>query len=299
MLFLAHLSKDRFILETLLATAEAQFTTAPLATLQQDVAFLNKLDSSVPKLRLADQNVRETREQLLDTADRTEEDQRKFEEQERAQIENASSALGRLNAALKTIQILGQLLKNFPADYERDDKDRIIAVSCALGRRVLGSLLQSIEQHEALFLQDMIRLITRSRPNLPETKLRARAASAIFALSELAATGMVVRIAHALGSKDLTSTYERVFPDMKTAILRLVYTALRLEHYEDFPEGLIRDEAKALRRNGFAFRVLRDLVVRYLNMFPTDFRLKQRLSEMLRLNFQKIRTPKPAQRLLK
>jgi hypothetical protein len=36
LLFLAHLSKDRFILETLLATAEAQFTEAPLTALQQD-----------------------------------------------------------------------------------------------------------------------------------------------------------------------------------------------------------------------------------------------------------------------
>jgi hypothetical protein len=257
------------------------------------------MESTVPKLRLADRDARDAREELLEAADCSEEQQRKFEEQQQAQIESASSALGRLNAALKTIQILGQVPKNFPADFERDDKDRIITVSCALGRRVLGSLLHSIEQHEALFLQDMIRLITRRTSSIPENKLRERAASAIFALSELAATGMVVRISHALGSKDLTPTYERVFPNANTAMLRLVYAALRLEHYEKFPEGLIREEAKVLRRNAFAFRVLRDLVVRYLNMFPTDFRLKQRLSETLHLDFQKVSAPKPAQRLLK
>jgi hypothetical protein len=299
LLFLAHLSKDRFVLNTLVAAAEAQFTEAPVATLQRDVEFLNKIESTVPKLPIADRNARDAREELLEAADRNEEQQRKFEEQQQAQIENASSALGRLNAALKTIQILGQILKNFPADFERDDKDRIITASCALGRRVLGSLLQSIEQNEALLLQDMIRLITRRRSSLSETKLRERAASAIFALSELAATGMVVRISHALGSKDLTATYERVFPDVKVSMLRLVYAALRLEHYDEFPEGLIRKGAKALRRNPFAFRVLRDLVVRYLTMFPADFRLKQRLSEMLHLDFQTVRAPKPTQRLLK
>lgn len=299
LLFLAHLSKDRFILRTLLSTAESQFIEAPLATLQDDVQFLNKLDSTIPRLRLPEENLRDAREHLLEAADRNEDEQRKFEQAEQAEIENATSALGRLNAALKTVQILGQILKNFPADFERDEKDRIIIASCTLGRRVLGSLLHSVEAHEALFLTDMVRLIARIKSNIPEHKLRERAAAAVFALSELAATGMVVRMSHALGSKDLTSTYERVFPSMTSPILRLVYAALRLEHYEEFPEGLIRDEAKTLRRNAFAFRVLRGLVVRYLTMFPTDFRLKQRLSQTLNLDFQKVRNPKQEQRLLR
>ena len=64
---------------------------------------------------------------------------------------------------------------------------------------------------------------------------------------------------------------------MNPTILRLVYVALRLEHYADFPERLILSEALNLRSNPFAFRILRALVVRYLTLFPTDFRLQQRL----------------------
>jgi hypothetical protein len=86
-------------------------------------------------------------------------------------------------------------------------------------------------------------------------------------------------MSHALGSKDLTATYERLFPNIKTAVMRLVYVALQLDHYDRFPDSLVRDQAKELRHNAFGIRVLRNLVVRYLAIFPTDFRLKQRLSE--------------------
>ena len=82
-------------------------------------------------------------------------------------------------------------------------------------------------------------------------------------------------------------------------MMRLVYVALQLDHYEQFPESLIRQECKALRANPFSFRVLRYLVARYLALFPTNFQLKQQLSELLHLDFEQLRLPKKEQQLLK
>ncbi len=144
----------------------------------------------------------------------------------------------------------------------------------------------------------MLQLIARRRPNLSTERLREGAVSAVLGLSELAAFGMVVRLSHALGSKNLTSTYDRTFEGNDITILNLVYIALRLEHYDDFPERLILEAAAAMRTNAFGFRILRGLVVRYLTLFPTDFRLKQRLSSKLNLDFRRIRAPRQEQRLL-
>jgi hypothetical protein len=73
-----------------------------------------------------------------------------------------------------------------------------------------------------------------------------------------------------IGSKDLTTTYERVFPQLQSVMMRLVYVSLRLEHYENFPESLVRKEADELQSNPFSFRVLRFLVARHFAIFPTD-----------------------------
>jgi len=298
LLFLAHLSKDRLILKTLLGEAKSQYAKAPEATLEKDVKFLNRLDGTIRRLKLPDKSGRESRKEQLKIIDRTEKQQQQFEAAQRAELESVNTALGQLNAALKTIQILGQLLKNFPANFDRQEKDQIINACCSLGRRVLGDILGLVEKNETAFLQDMVQLIARRRSNIGAQKLRERAVSAVSALAELASAGIIIRMSHSLGSKDLTTTYERLFPQTQISILRLVYASLRLEHYEEFPEGLIVDEARRLKNNALAFRVLRFLVVRYLAIFPTDFRLKQRLSELLRLDFQSVRLPKKEQKLL-
>src|SRR5205085_9138484 len=125
LLFLSHLSKDRRILETLLAAADAQYKDTSGVTLGKDVEFLNKLDGKVGKLKLPSKSLEETRKATLARLDAEREEQIAFETSRRADIENEATFLGRLNGALKTIQILGQFLKNFPADLDRAEKDRV------------------------------------------------------------------------------------------------------------------------------------------------------------------------------
>jgi hypothetical protein len=298
LLFLAHLCKDRKILDVLLSAANSQFTDASEAALEEDVHFLNKLNNAITKLALPNKSPAETRKAYLEELQASTDQEEEFEVARREEIEAANTALGSLNSALKTIQILGQLLKNFPANYDRSDKDKIISECCDLGRRVIGDLLAVFEKHERTFLEDMLRLIARRHTGLPRHKLQDRAVNAACALYELAAAGMVIRLSHALGSKDLTTTYERIFPELESTIMRLVYVSLRLEHYENFPDSLVRKEAKKLQSNPFSFRVLRFLVARHFAIFPTDFKLKQSLSQSLALDYKRVRTPRRQQKLI-
>jgi hypothetical protein len=298
LLFLAHLSKDRRLLEILLESAVAQFAAAPEAALEKDVEFLNRLDGSTAELVLPHEEPAEARQNYLEDLKSSDEEEERFRLERRQEIESANSALGRLNSALKTIQILGQVLKNFPANYDRTDKDNMIGACCALGGRVLGGLISSFRENETEFLEDMLRLIARRKPNMRDEKLRGRAVTAACGLYELASAGIIIRLSHAVGSSELTTTYERLFPSFKSALMRLVYISLRLEHYEQFPESLVRSEAKSLHDNPFSFRVLRFLVARHFAIFPTDFRVKQSLATVLKLDYTKVRVPRSQQKLL-
>lgn len=299
LLFLSHLSKKRVILDALLASADAQYPDAQQAMLEHDVGFLNQMHGVVGKLRLPDKPTTTTRQEMIENLDAAREEELEFEEQRKPEIESDSSLLGRLNSALKTIQILGQFLKNFPADFDRGDKDRIIAACCSLARRALGDFIALVQRNETVILQEMLFLIGRRKPGIDAQKLRDRAVITVVSLCELASVGMITRLSYALGSRELSATYDRLFPTFAEPIMRLVYVAVQLDHYDEFPEGLIREEGKALHKNPFAFRILRYLVARYLALFPTDFRLKQRLSDLLQLDFQKVRIPKKEQQLLK
>jgi len=112
LLFLAHHSKDRRILDTLLAACEAQYIETPPAILGDDVRFLNDLNGKIENVVIPSLSITELREQELERLDIQRQDEDEFEETNRRELEAHNTLLGKLNAALKTIQILGQFLKN-------------------------------------------------------------------------------------------------------------------------------------------------------------------------------------------
>ena len=299
LLFLAHLSKEQIILDSLLATAESQYSGCSEAKLEEDVVFLNQLSGTVNKLKLPERPVAETRREYLESEDAAREEDLAFEVQQKAAIESENSILGRLNAALKTIQILGQFLKNFPANLDRAQKNRIIFACSKLGKQALGDILGMVKRNESEMLEEMLFLISRRRPGIEPDKLRDRAASAVVALCEIASTGMIHRLSYAIGSNELSTTYDRIFPLHNETIMRLLYVSLQLEHYNHFPEGLIDQEIRLLSKNPFAFRILRCLVARHLAVFPADFRLKQRLANLFDLDYQKVSIVRDELKLLK
>ena len=65
LLFLTHLSKDPFIVETILKHASAIFSSFPVATFQGDVEFLKDLAKDVDKIVLHDKDFSEIKEERL------------------------------------------------------------------------------------------------------------------------------------------------------------------------------------------------------------------------------------------
>jgi len=119
LLFLAHHSKDRRILETLLTVCESQYIETLPTTLGEDVRFLNELSGTIDSLVIPDLPIAERRKQELEKLDLQRQEVDEFEQKNRKELEAHNTLLGKLNASLKTTQILGQFLKNFPADLNR------------------------------------------------------------------------------------------------------------------------------------------------------------------------------------
>jgi len=299
LLFLSHLSKDSRILETLLAACDSQYAAAPSASLDNDVGFLNDLTGEAQKLIVVDGSLADMRQRELEKLDASRNDELAYEEANKKEIEAQDTLLGRLNAALKTIQILGQFLKNFPANLDRSKKDRVISACCDLARRALGGYLEIVRENESDFLRDMVFIIASRKPDISAAKLKEHAATAVVTLSELASFGMISRLSYSLGSSELMNTYDRYFEKAEVSFLRLVHTALKLDHYTSFPESHLTDEVAQLRKNPFAFKLLQQLAVRHMFMFPVDFRLRQKMSVLLKLDYKRLTIPKPDQRLLK
>ncbi len=298
LLFLSHHSKDSRILDTLIAACDAQYESAPEATLDTDVAFLNDLGTGVQRITLPQLSVTQMREQELARLDAVQREEIDYEEAHRAELEAANTLLGRVNSALKTLQILGQFLKNFPADLEIAEKDRIIVAMSGLARRTLGNYLKQLSENEDAFLREFVQIIAQRHPSVGLEKQKVHAAAALATYGELASLGLVHRLAIAMGSNLLMPTYDRFFQSSNVPFMRLTFLALKLDHVTVFPESLVEEELPFENKNPLRFRLARHIVTRHMFTFQVPYQLKQKLAKWLHLDYQKLQQPNPARRLI-
>jgi hypothetical protein len=299
LLFLSHLTKDKRILEAILAVSSLEFVEFMPARLEGDIEFLRSLQTDFGAIEIPDKDFVDLRREELARLERERIDELEYEQVNKSELESHATLLGRLNAAIKTIQILGQYLKNFPADLAKSEKDRIVLSAVELGGRVLAGILGLIRENQENAVKGMVCLLAKRNPELQEEELRKKAAGVLSTLSELASTGMIWRLAQALGSSELMQAYDRFFGEQSSSFLKLIHLALKLDHNAEFPEAFLIKQKKEIGSSAFIFRLLQNLVSRRLFMFPADYRLKQKLSELLNLDYKKIVARRPEQQLLK
>src|SRR5439155_15658771 len=102
--------------------------------------------------------------------------------------------VSRLTTALRTVQILGQILKNFPGSISADQKELIATECYALGFRALRSVLGMLEADKQLIVRHLVETMRAHRPGDEEEKLVRRANSAVFGLALISSYGIVKRI---------------------------------------------------------------------------------------------------------
>jgi predicted MPP superfamily phosphohydrolase len=131
LLFLLYLSKDRKLLKLLFEQAASLNRDIIAAKFEDDVEFVSQLDPESSPLLLPDD----------DAATRVRSARAYRDASEHANSGQASRDASTLNVSMKTIQILGQVLRNFAGSLPAKLKLDIASTVCELGLRSITSVL--------------------------------------------------------------------------------------------------------------------------------------------------------------
>ena len=285
LLFLAHLSKDRFIVDTIMDVAKATFPNIEPARLEGELSVL--LEPEIHPLELRDEKESDKRarvEEQKQVADETQLAHLAYPLRRDATIEEIG-LVGQLSAALKTLQILGQLLKNFPANFDPAQKVDMVNECIDLGLRSLGHYFKFAEDGKAELLTGFAAIIKARLAGIDDVEARSKAGVVIGNLCHLASFGIIKRVSYAIGSIELAKTYQKVFSVEQTPARALIGLSMQLDIMGDFPEQAIIAFSKKRSHNFFAIRVLRNLVVRHFRLFHRNFKLRQRIGEKIGISY--------------
>lgn len=127
LMFVVYRTQDRELVERILTNARMIYSTCTPCDFERDVEFINKLYKEAPRLLLPPADVRQNIEEnrrTLETADEIAPDQATGVGGEAVQYRDELNDVLKINIALKTLEIMGQVLRNFGGGVAKRGSNR-------------------------------------------------------------------------------------------------------------------------------------------------------------------------------
>jgi hypothetical protein len=255
LIFYVYLTKDAELIKRLIESAKQIYDEHEPCNLEGHVAFVNKMLTQPPnELQLPATDVRANRDRYnreQDAAAAELQNNAKERGGEPTQDYKYSRQLQdaiKLNISFKTLQILGQVLRNFPGSLEGPLKLDITRECYLLGLRSIRALLNLAEVNIEGMRQYIAELIAE-RTGLGDQELASKTQSAIIWLTGIFTVGTIKRVSYAVGHRDLAATYEKLLAANGDLPTRVIDVAIKLDHYDDVPERELRQVRNLVLKN--------------------------------------------------
>ena len=167
---------------------------------------------------------------------------------------------------IRHLEILGQVLKNFPGSLEGNVKLEIARECYGLGLRSLSAAFDVIRSQQSEIIKQIADVIRQRHPGLTSLEVDNRAKEVLSGLALILSYGIIRKVAKSVGSRDLSNTFERLLKESSTPAYKLVNSALELAIKAEFPDRSIRLVASEFENAPLPLSVLRHLVVTH---FPS------------------------------
>jgi hypothetical protein len=290
LMFVLYLARDTSgALPQLVAMADKIYANVEPAELKDEVNFLEELSDHEDIDVGGDQNLEKNRKNRRELKDRVTRKSRNELDgnQDGLVYSDDLSEPAKFRFAYRHIELLGQVIRNFPGSLPGEDKLTILRASYLLGLRVLRTLLALIESSQDQLRKSMLETQTDQHAKglkQQAERLNERMEELISYLGKLFALGMIFKIAGCVGAPDLEQAYDATLEQVgKSNATLLINLAIRLDHSREFPEEFVVDLHRELESKPFADSILKILVLSHIRKYGIDIRLRQRIGELLKL----------------
>ena len=278
-LFITHLSKDKFIIDELINNANSIFSNVEPAKLAEEIKGINTLVENIPKQVLEAVDVDKKREEELIEEEEAERYEREYENEKTSYnnfgLEDDISTidfLAWLTMAFKTIDILGQIAKKHWGDMDGNLKMKLVNSTYNLGLRFLGYYLQMLQNNQVEIVEHLTRVFNsksfKDQYSLKKS-IEEETKDYIFKLCFMATFGTTKRISSSVSDIELKLTFAKVLEDNPTNSVKLIDLGIKLI-YSGLPMQQIKELKEDMDKNHLCTMVLQHLIVDHSYMFEVN-----------------------------
>tara|TARA_R110000787_G_scaffold286186_1_gene403613 strand:+ start:8958 stop:11480 length:2523 start_codon:yes stop_codon:yes gene_type:complete len=274
LIFITHHTKEAWLISKINDVLGSLFSENEQATLKKnDLLFIANFIQSIPELVLEQREIQEERDnhnKRLDEIDRVDEP----EESEPLDI------LASINKALKGMDIAGQIIRNRHASLTRTTIHHLAESGIATGLRFLDYFIRISDSAKNEII-DFIRERVDEYPTASVGEISQRAEVIYLQMTYGAINAIVRKIASSIGSRDAREIFVELESQKDTPAYTLINQAIELQHERSLNMDSISHTLEKIHDNPVCLRILKEMVVQHVYMFPVGYKEKQQLSEKL------------------
>lgn len=279
LMFLTYLSKESIVVEEMLRVAKSIYPDTEPCDFKAHTKFVSNLHERLPKSILVDKSSKVARREINEAID-------KLEGKKNTEERDFDDAL-KLNVAFKTIQILGQILKNFPGSLKGDVKYGIATECYALGLRTMRTVLRVMEDNADEIVKDIAERMLKDDQGTSEARLR-RAKRILSFLVEGLSFAIIKRVSGSVGSETLRQTYKELLDNKSSLPVKIIDLAVKLDYFQQFPEEEFDGLVEETEKDVFPTLILRHLVFDHFYRFPRSREVKQKYCSKLKIELKAV-----------
>ena len=295
--FIAHHSKNIKILEEIELNALCLFDKYKPATLTKaEVKFFDEQVDIIIKAALPPSNTTPEKERMerLKIQDKIEQSQEEVEQEEDI---NKEDFLGiELRRAIKTVEVVGHIIKNRAGSLERTKLEEIYKEAINVHLRILSSFFEVIKSEDEQksiidFIADSLEKIIEEKKRSPSREKMEKISRIIFwNLSFFVACGVIYKIVHSLGSDKLTEIVKKVCNEVNTPAAFLVKHGILMWYNKNLRINEIVERINEKEFSEIAKRVMKLMIVNYCSLHSINYKDRQRIENKLRIPAKKLLT---------
>lgn len=281
LIFITHHTKDSWVLNEIKSVLGSLFQEHPEATLDKvQLSFMADFMKAIPELIMEQREIQKERDEHNEELDRLE----RYKDTESDQTEPLD-ILANINKTFKGMEIAGQIIRNRHASLTRKAMEDLARNGTGAGLRFLEYFIKISDSAK----KEIVKFISNQlseHPNLSDKEIEKHAENAYLHLTYGVINGVTKKIASSIGSKEALEVYREMELKEGTPAFHLIRQSIELQFNKVINIDHITDCIGSLKGNQVCLRILKEMVVQHIYMFPVDYREKQQLSHLLGISIR-------------
>lgn len=294
-MFITHLSKSPMIINELVNNANEIFKEHEPNKLEDEIEDINRLILDIPNKVITDIDVDKERDNQLKLEAELEEKQKEFDEDNTNYTYfsldddvTGIDFLAKMNLALKSIDLLGQLGIKYWGELEIKDKLDIVSAAYNLGLRALSFNLRLLLESKDGITEHIKKLIIDKYikdksdewdSTLNKDIVAVSTSNFIIQWSYLLSIALIRRISVSVGDENLKPTFNKILDTNPYNSYKLINASIEL-NYPNMPFDIIKRYSDEMGTNKMCHMILRDLVIYHMYRFDVDHTIRAKINSL-------------------